>query len=49
MRNFLAGVLVGCVLTFTVVIVRDAYTAMNQRVSHIEGYLAGLDRMLRAQ
>ena len=47
MRNFLLGVLVGVTLMGGTWVAVDTYKAFNDRVSRIEGYLSGLDMMLR--
>lgn len=48
MRNFLLGALFGVSLMGTVWLQVDAYRDLNARLSAVEGYIVGLDRMLRA-
>jgi len=49
MRKFLLGMLVGVMVATATYKAIDAYSALNQRVSYIEGYLRQLDQMMRQQ
>lgn len=47
MRNFLLGVLVGCILMAGVHLAIDTYQNFNNRLSAVEGYIVGLEMMRR--